>query len=207
MPFAGHFPVDYPIYALQDPGLDGRSRLASSVRDMAAGYIERIRAVQEPGPYHLLDWSFGGIVAQEIAVQLQAAGQRVVLVVMDAYPAALNGKPSQDQEFSGPSDGLLQEYGDFTGHLSDEFIALFTRVFVNHKRIASAHELRGFYGNLLLFIATHDKDADMSIAEGWKPYVSGEIVKVPLPCPHSTMLRPDMLPRICDSISTWLNRA
>jgi thioesterase domain-containing protein len=206
MPLARHFPADYPIYALQDPGFDGTSRLISSVRDMAADYIERIRAVQESGPYHLLGWSFGGVVAQEIAVQLQAADERVILVAMDAYPAALNGKQLQDQELSGPPDALLQEYGDFIGHLSDEFIALFTRIFANHERIGRAHELQRYRGDLLLFVATQGKDPDMQVAERWNSYVSGEIVKVPLPCRHIDMMRPDMLPRICDSISTWLDR-
>jgi thioesterase domain-containing protein len=204
MPLARHFPAGHPVYALQDPGLDGRSGLASSVTGMAADYIERIRAVQESGPYHLLGWSFGGIVAQEIAVQLQAAGQRAILVVMDAYPIDLGGKLRQDAEFSGPSDGLLQEYRDFTGHLSDEFMALFTRVFVNHKRIRHAHEFRGFRGDLLLF--TSAQGSDEQVAGTWDSYISGEVVKVPLPCSHARMMRPDMLPRICDSISTWLNR-
>jgi thioesterase domain-containing protein len=162
--------------------------------------------VQESGPYHLLGWSFGGIVAQEIAVQLQAAGQRAILVVMDAYPTDLNGKPWQDQEFSGPSDRLLQEYSDFTGHVSDEFIALFTRIFGNHKRIRRAHELQEFSGDLLLFSSAQGEGPDMQIAERWGSYVSGEIVQVPLPCRHINMMRPDMLPRICDSISTWLKR-
>ena len=206
MPLARHFPADYPVYALQDPGLDGTSRLASSVRDMAAAYIERIRAMQESGPYHLLGWSLGGIVAQEIAVQLQAAGERVILVAMDAYPAALNGKPRQDQELSGPPNELLQEYSDFIGHLSDEFIALFTKIFINHEIIGRAHEPQTFRGDLLLFVATQGKDPDMQIAERWDSYISGEIVTVPLPCRHIDMMHPDMLPRICDSISTWLTR-
>ncbi len=208
MPLARHFPADHPVYALQDPGLDGTSRLAPSVRDMAADYIERIRAVQESGPYHLLGWSFGGIVAQEIAVQLQAAGERAILVVMDTYPnsAALNEKPRQDQEFGGVPDRLLQEYSDFIGHLSDEFKALFARLFANHRRIGRAHELQGFHGDLLLFTSTQGKSPDVQLAERWDSYISGEIVKVPLPCRHAAMMRPDMLPRICDSISTWLNR-
>jgi thioesterase domain-containing protein len=206
MPLARHFPADHPVYALQDPGLDGTSRPASSVRDMAADYIRRIRAVQESGPYHLLGWSFGGIIAQEMAVQLQAAGQHAILVIMDVYPAAPDEKPGQDQEFSGPPDRLLQDYGDFTGHVSDDFIALFMRIFGNHKKIRHAHELRRFRGDLLLFISTQGKNADMQAAERWDSYVSGEIVKVPLPCRHADMMRPHMLPRICDSISAWLNR-
>ncbi|MFD0392004.1 phosphopantetheine-binding protein [Streptomyces nogalater] len=39
------------------------------------------------GPYRLLGWSFGGLVAQEMAVQLQDAGEEVeLLMLLDAFP-------------------------------------------------------------------------------------------------------------------------
>jgi thioesterase domain-containing protein len=206
MPLSRYFPAGYPVYALQDPGLDGTGRFTSSVRGMAADYIDRIRAVQESGPYCLLGWSFGGIVAQEIAVQLQAAGQRVILVIMDAYPTDFDEKSWQGQEFDGPSDRLLRDYSEFIGHVSDYFIDLFKSAFVNHRRIRRAHEIREFRGDLLLFVAMQGKDPDMRIVDRWGSCVSGEIVNVSLPCGHADIMRPDMLPIICDSILAWLNR-
>jgi amino acid adenylation domain-containing protein len=87
MPLARYVPADYPLYGLQDRGVDGKGQLSRSVRDMASEYIRQIRNVQGSGPYHLLGWSFGGTVAHEIAIQLQADGEQVAaLVVMDAYP-------------------------------------------------------------------------------------------------------------------------
>jgi thioesterase domain-containing protein/aryl carrier-like protein len=87
MPLARYVPDDVPLYGLQARGADGSDRLAGSVGEMAADYVEQIRSVQPSGPYHLLGWSFGGIVAHEIAVQLRAAGEEVAaLVIMDTYP-------------------------------------------------------------------------------------------------------------------------
>jgi thioesterase domain-containing protein len=52
---------------------------------MAAGYADRVQALHPDGPYKLLGWSFGGVVAHELAVELQRRGCEVkYLVLMDA---------------------------------------------------------------------------------------------------------------------------
>ena len=51
-------------------------------------YVGRIRQVQPAGPYHLLGWSVGGILAQAMAVHLQSMGECVgSLTLLDAYPS------------------------------------------------------------------------------------------------------------------------
>ncbi|MFE0426936.1 thioesterase domain-containing protein, partial [Streptomyces sp. NPDC058953] len=77
-----------PVYALQADGLTAPTgALPAGVEEMAADYVRRIRAVRPSGPYHLLGWSFGGLVAHAMATRLQARGDRVgVLAVLDAYP-------------------------------------------------------------------------------------------------------------------------
>lgn len=73
---SGPLGSDQPLYGLQARGLDGSQVLPGSVAEMAADYVAQLRTVQPAGPYHLLGWSFGGIVAHEMAVQLQRAGRR-----------------------------------------------------------------------------------------------------------------------------------
>lgn len=80
---------DQPLYGLQARGLDGSRVLPGSIAEMAADYVARIRTVRPRGPYHLLGWSFGGVVAHEMAVQLQRAGEEVgLLAVLDSMPLA-----------------------------------------------------------------------------------------------------------------------
>jgi thioesterase domain-containing protein len=69
---------------------------------MAARYVGELRAVQPRGPYRLAGWSMGGIVAYEMARQLDAAGEATdVLAVIDsASPARFTGEPER-------SDGEL----------------------------------------------------------------------------------------------------
>ncbi|MFH8370329.1 amino acid adenylation domain-containing protein [Streptomyces sp. NPDC018031] len=82
-----HLGADRPVYTLQSRGLSETEVLPSSVDEMAADYLAQIRAVRPTGPYHLLGWSFGGLVAYAMATQLQEDGEEVgLLAVLDAYP-------------------------------------------------------------------------------------------------------------------------
>jgi thioesterase domain-containing protein len=55
---------------------------------MAARYLEQLEAVQPEGPYLLGGYSFGGLVALEMARRLIAQNQKVDLLAMvDTYPA------------------------------------------------------------------------------------------------------------------------
>jgi nonribosomal peptide synthetase DhbF len=50
-------------------------------------YISELRRLQPTGPYSLLGWSIGGLVAHAMATQLQALGDEVALLALiDAYP-------------------------------------------------------------------------------------------------------------------------
>ena len=81
-PLARHLGNDQPVYALQAQGLDGQARPLTRVEDMAALYIQEMRALQPEGPYFLLGASFGGLVIYEMAQQLLAQGQEVALLAM-----------------------------------------------------------------------------------------------------------------------------
>lgn len=71
-----------PFYALQARGLLDAQEPHTRIEEMAIDYIYAIRAVQESGPYVLGGWSMGGLVAFEMACQLQRQGQPVALVAL-----------------------------------------------------------------------------------------------------------------------------
>ena len=75
-----------PVYGLQARGLDDGQSVQWRVEDMAAGYIEQMRSVQPSGPYAVAGYSFGGLIAFEIAYQLWRAGERIeLLCLLDTY--------------------------------------------------------------------------------------------------------------------------
>ncbi len=88
---ARHLGDDQPVYGLQPHGMDGKHPLYSRFEDMAAHFIKEIRSLQPQGPYLLGGLCVGGILAFEIAVQLQAQGQEVALLAL--FDAALDQAP------------------------------------------------------------------------------------------------------------------
>jgi thioesterase domain-containing protein len=64
------------------------------IRDMAAGHIGKMQAAQPHGPYVLGGMCAGGVIAFEMALQLQAQGERVALVaLLDAAAPGAALKP------------------------------------------------------------------------------------------------------------------
>ena len=83
-----HLSPDHPIYGVQARSLARPEPRPTSVEQMAADYADHINMVQPAGPYCLLGWSFGGIVAHAVATELQQRGKQVALLaVLDTYPA------------------------------------------------------------------------------------------------------------------------
>jgi amino acid adenylation domain-containing protein len=71
--------LDAPVYAIYMQASD------DSVSALAQRYLDAIRATQPHGPYQLLGFSLGGVLAYEIAQQLAIAGEAVEqLVILDS---------------------------------------------------------------------------------------------------------------------------
>ncbi|MBZ4423289.1 non-ribosomal peptide synthetase, partial [Myxococcus sp. RHSTA-1-4] len=103
---------EQPFYAFQSPGIEGERAPLETVEALAARYVEELRTVQPSGPYRLGGWSLGGVVAFEMARQLEQRGERVEqLVLIDAY--AFDQRPP---EGAGES-WLAARFVEFTARL------------------------------------------------------------------------------------------
>ncbi len=210
MPLARYVPEDTPLYGVQARGLGGVGELARSIEEMAADYIEQIRTVQPHGPYHLLGWSFGGVPAHEIAVQLRAAGEEVAaLVVVDTYPAEdepevqTRQEPDPDDELTHLLDTVRQEAGRVLGAIPDDELVTLARIFQNNGALRRRHRFADYEGGMLLLVAGHDRPEGTPTAARWRPYVAGPIVEHRLPCRHAELGRPENLERIWDAVEQW----
>ncbi len=93
---ARHLGSDQPFYALQPQGLDGKRECLTSIPEMAERYIQEIRRIQPEGPYRIGGYSFGGLVAYEMAQQLEAQGvETALLALFDTYPGKMESRGSQ----------------------------------------------------------------------------------------------------------------
>ncbi len=102
---------EQPFFALQPPGLDGRSRFPASVEAMAERYLREVRAVAPHGPYLLGGRCLGTKVALEMAQRLHAAGEPVALL---AILDDLEGPAAMDVELP---DGI--PYGEVLSKLRE----------------------------------------------------------------------------------------
>ena len=82
-----HLQTCRPVYATQARGTDGLDEPCKSVEEMARFNLSEIRKLQPHGPYFLIGYSLGGLVALEIARYLTESGESIALLVMaDSYP-------------------------------------------------------------------------------------------------------------------------
>jgi thioesterase domain-containing protein len=85
---------DQPVYGLQHQSQDGRPALHTSIEEMAAFYINEMRTVQSNGPYFIGGFCVGGMIAFEMAHQLQKQGEVVALLaLLDATRPRSAGLP------------------------------------------------------------------------------------------------------------------
>ncbi|WP_278263626.1 non-ribosomal peptide synthetase [Nocardia sp. AG03] len=208
--FAEQLRPGRPLYGLQAPDLGGREPSARSIEEFAHRYVREIRAVQPQGPYHLLGWSFGGLIAEAMAVELAAAGERVgVLALLDTDTADIDGD-SIERLTAGafihtfgaifgiddvPADATAEQAADaITARLGVELVDAATLERMAASYNASAGTRTGYTrpvydGDLLYFRAAVDPQEWMG-PDGWRPYVTGEIVSHDVPVTHDEMTTP-----------------
>jgi natural product biosynthesis luciferase-like monooxygenase protein/amino acid adenylation domain-containing protein/non-ribosomal peptide synthase protein (TIGR01720 family) len=94
---------EQPVFALRSRGTEPGEEPRGTVEEMARDYLAAVRGEQPAGPYRLGGWSMGGVVAFEMARQLEAAGEEVeALVLIDSRLPRL-AAPGR----AGARDGLL----------------------------------------------------------------------------------------------------
>jgi len=76
-----------PFYAFQCPGLERDEKILGSVEELATAFINEMQKIDSMGPYRLGGFSLGGVIALEMAIQLENHGFSVEeLIILDSYP-------------------------------------------------------------------------------------------------------------------------
>ncbi|WP_030606798.1 non-ribosomal peptide synthetase [Streptomyces sclerotialus] len=213
-----------PLYGIQARGLVRDEPLPSTLREEAADYVERIRELRPHGPYRLVGWSVGGVLAHTVAVLLQQAGAEVeLLALLDAFPA------EQWRENAAPEEGdaltavlrmagfdrtherdradvlaTLRQAGSPLAGLSDHTLARIVDIVPNHARMMREHHHEVFDGDVLFFTAAAPRPEDWLTREAWRPHVSGAVVNHDLDCTHPQLMRERQLDDIAAVLAARL---
>jgi amino acid adenylation domain-containing protein len=80
-----------PVYGFEAIGRDGNQPPHFRIEDMADHYIREMRIRQPRGPYYIGGYCLGGLVAFEIARQLNAGGEQVAFLAILEASSGLKG--------------------------------------------------------------------------------------------------------------------
>jgi thioesterase domain-containing protein/acyl carrier protein len=187
-----HIPAGHPIYGLQAASLTRAGGNHDSIAEMAAEYLKIIRAIQPSGPYNLLGWSFGGLVAHAIATELQSLNEQIsLLALLDSYPP-LEGQDTS--RFMSPEidlQNMLEHLGseNCLNSCAENDLGLIEQSYWKNVHIVPTFARRNFDGEALLFVS-RAWTAQMQ-AETWRSYVAGRIKVHEIDCAHEAMMDRD----------------
>jgi thioesterase domain-containing protein/acyl carrier protein len=217
-----YLPLDIPIFGLQTPALTEPDWCAEPVGAYLDRYADEIQRICPHGPYRLLGYSLGGIIAEGVAQRLTARGEKVELLAMlDSILRHPDGPPSladvhaelrasglplrDDDDLEDLSLERAQEVvdeiqGDRVG-LTAEDLRRTLRSIAVVSETSVAHETPRYSGDLLFFrSAEHDFDP----VSAWREVISGEITTVPVSVAHRDLFTPEGLGEFAPALGAWL---
>jgi len=210
--------LDCSIIGIQQLLLDEEAE-PQTIPDMAKNYADRIQKLDPIGPYNLLGWSFGGLVAHEVAIELQQRGYVIARLILFDAQLSLDGAslPTHPLEDKQMLEEILRFYGiDVTeqeeplnaDQIEKIMLERGVKDFPRYKRLVDwiiqnfnkntdlqrAHEPRIFDGDLIIFSAgRNENDRGSYLIQTWQPYVAGDITEYSVDCAHESMLSVESL--------------
>ncbi|MBD2795997.1 amino acid adenylation domain-containing protein [Xenorhabdus sp. 18] len=193
---------DWPIIGLQSPRPHGVIADCDSLDAMCTRHLATLRNIQPHGPYYLLGYSLGGMLAQAMAIRLQQEGEEVAFLgLLDAYPP-------EGQDWGGLSEEeakqeIAREQAEFMAATEDEHDpqlrkekqAMFEDIVANYqdavRSLLSAVNQK-YDGEATLFVATRTLPPELDVEEIWAPWIR-HLRVYRQDCEHADILSPTAL--------------
>ncbi|MFI6326494.1 thioesterase domain-containing protein, partial [Nonomuraea sp. NPDC050556] len=206
-----HLHRDTPIFGLQAQSFTEPHVAPKDVDDLVTNYLAAIRSVQPHGPYALLGWSFGGVVAHAIAIRLQQEGERVdFLAMLDSYlPSHESRQAPLDYDNPRVWADLVASIGfdpagpgSPLGELGNDGFTALRKAFVDASNLRASHNPETFEGDVVFFSADGQLENNPT---DWAPYITGSIEVHNIACSHGSMTEPGPMAEIGPIVAARLN--
>ncbi|WP_194813355.1 non-ribosomal peptide synthase/polyketide synthase [Nocardia sp. XZ_19_385] len=205
---------DRPVIAIQSRGLGG-GPLAGSYQEMIEDYIDQITRVQPEGPYYLLGWSYGGIVAHSVASELERRGMSVgMLGIMDSKPPVTSDPEpelSEDDALDSIRDWVAERFGEQLESSEIQSLAeRATKVLINNSKLLAGFSTPCFDGDATIFAATVDAEGNRpddpkgELEEAWRPYIRGHMDIFDVECAHGDFDQPENMAQVGRILGTFM---
>jgi thioesterase domain-containing protein/acyl carrier protein len=211
-PFADRLKDGSPIYGVEAQGIDGSLPFLETIEEMAALYVRHIQTLDPEGPYRLVGYSGGGVIAIEMAQQLKRSGRKVELLIMldtlapqeISRPLGLVDKIGligqmgtpylmrwSTQKLSQIADTARQKLGPKTEAEEKSYIeVLGDRSEVVYLEAQRRYHPAEYDGDVVIFRAAH---ADAMFVRsghllGWQGITTGKVDVITLDAHHDNLL-------------------
>ena len=225
-----------PVFGFHQIGSLNECEPVRRVGRLAQLYAAEIRSVQPRGPYWLFGYSFGGVLAFEVARELLSHGERVGLVAMADCPAPGYPKPahplvraklhlenllrlSMPQRIGYVQDRLGNGVARIQRMLGVKPVAENTDTTPEHiQRVnAALHEAYENYApaalsvDVLFLTAETPPDWPATVFDdplmGWGPALRGRISQCGVPGAHLSIFAPENVTVLADHLRNALAQA
>ncbi len=217
------------VYGLQCHGISPGNEPDRTVEAMAARYVEAITTAQPDGPYEVVGYSLGGLIAFEVARQLAAAGRPVALVgILDTAPP---GEPvpqvdlAQSLGLISRAVGFQPPYEGDPDLPDDEQVAAFLAeavrrgvlpaaftaadlkpmidVYAVNGQAGSAYRpVTGYPGSLRCLFTVGS--GLLPLVDGWRRCAGGEVTVDVLDADHFALMHEQHAAEVAATLRTWL---
>lgn len=211
-------PPDIAVMGFERPELaSGSLPMFGSIRELASQYAQAIRERQPRGPYYLAGWSLGGLIAYEVAAQLQSAGAEIALLgIIDTHlpdeqaRALLGATALQDLDWSNGSkvEEIFRKLWDGGAGPGPEAVALlgpdermqiYRRMHVSHMLAAMAF-VPGAQVDRICYIAARDLRSEQRIRQ-FEKLAGREFSTHIIDADHYSIIRAPAVEQVVKSIS------
>jgi polyketide synthase PksJ len=218
-PLADALQCKAPMYAVK--AIHGREK---SIEELASHYIEDIRKAQSKGPYHLIGFSFGGLLAYEIAKQLTNRGERVELlcmldIVRPGHPSLpldeeqatlkhlfelIEGEPVSEDALHGKRLMEKMQLGMLSAVQQQEIF----ETIKGHLRALASYRPSSYDGKVL-FVKAKEKffrSKELCLASTWGEHILGGIDLHEAPGSHLSMMAAPNVEHVASLLDSHLKR-
>jgi amino acid adenylation domain-containing protein len=204
---ASLLPPDLPFYGIDSYNLNSGEPWCKSVEILAEKYIRYIKTVKPHGPYLLGGWSFGGLIAYEIARQLKEQGEEVKKIYLLDTCIFRQGIMEDLFEAANMEELLAVLPENWSNYLNELPKAYLNRVFAcfrNDINMISQYALRTYEGPVLLIKSTRLVKLTRFLANylhnGWKPWATNLEIK-PIQADHFNLMEGNNLEEVARIIA------
>ena len=223
--------ADQAVYGLHPQGVDGHRPVLESIELMAEQYVKAIRSVDPQGPYQLLGYSAGGVIAFEMAQQLRKTGHDIALLAMidTLTPEAATSKPAPLKKLWLMRKWSLEfavqkfkERNSDTTHETNHALSLeklsrgewltpeLVEPYLFHHvvTVQANYKPAPYYGPMVLYKALNASTQYLNAGKcmGWNEHIDEHIKIISIPGTHNSMMEEPGLSVLSLALKAELDR-